>query len=39
MATTSRSWFYTTPDARPYMIEERVNHSLWKNLLQGLYMI
>ncbi|MBN8590990.1 MAG: hypothetical protein J0M33_04500 [Anaerolineae bacterium] len=38
MATTSRSWFYTTPDARPYMIEERVNHSLWKNRLQGLYM-
>jgi hypothetical protein len=38
MATTSRSWFYTTPEARPYMIEERVNHTLWKNRLQGLYM-
>ncbi len=39
MATDSRTWFYTTPEARPYFIEERVNHTLWKNRLQGLSMI
>lgn len=38
MATDSRSWFYTTPDARPYFIEERVNHTLWKNRLANIYM-
>ena len=39
MATDSRSWFYTTPEPRPYYIEERVNHTLWKNRLQTLFMI
>lgn len=38
MATSSRTWFYTTPEPRPYYIEERVNHTLWKNCLQGLTM-
>jgi hypothetical protein len=38
MATDSRTWFYTTPAPRPYFIEERVNHTLWKNRLQGLSM-
>ena len=38
MATDSRTWFYTTPEPRPYYIEERVNHTLWKNRLQTLYM-
>ncbi len=38
MATSSRTWFYTTPEERPYLIEERVNHTLWKNRLQGVYM-
>lgn len=38
MATSSRTWFYTTPEPRPYYIEERVNHTLWKNRLQGLFM-
>ena len=38
MATDSRTWFYTTPEPRPYLIEERVNHTLWKNRLQGLSM-
>ncbi len=38
MATDSRSWFYTTPEPRPYYIEERVNHTLWKNRLQTLFM-
>ena len=38
MATDSRTWFYTTPEPRPYLIEERINHTLWKNRLQGLSM-
>ncbi|RMG82118.1 MAG: hypothetical protein D6712_15175 [Chloroflexi bacterium] len=38
MATTSRTWFYSTPEPRPYYIEERINHSLWNNRLQGIYM-
>lgn len=38
MATDSRTWFYTTPEPRPYYIEERVNTTLWKNRLQTLYM-
>ncbi len=38
MATTSRTWFYSTPEPRPYYLEERVNHTLWQNRVQGLYM-
>ncbi len=38
MATDSRTWFYTTPEPRPYYIEERVNHTLWKNRLQNIFM-
>src|SRR5690606_9054116 len=39
MATDSRTWFYTTPEPRPYYIEERVNHTLWKNLEQTLSIV
>lgn len=39
MATDSRTWFYTTPQPRPYFIEERVNHTLWKNRLANIHMI
>lgn len=38
MATDSRRWFYSTPEPRPYFIEERINHTLWKNRLQSVYM-
>lgn len=38
MATTARKWFYSTPEARPYYIEERVNHTLWNNRLQGVWL-
>jgi hypothetical protein len=38
MTTDSRTWFYTTPEPRPYYIEERVNQTLWKNRLQSIYM-
>ncbi len=39
MATDSRTWFYTTPTARPYFIEERVNHTLWKHRLADIHMV
>ncbi len=38
MVTDARTWFYSTPEPRPFYIEERVNHTLWKNRLQGLHM-
>lgn len=38
MATDSRTWFFSTPEPRPYYIEERVNHTLWKHRLQGIFM-
>jgi hypothetical protein len=38
MATSSRTWFYAKPEPRPFYIEERVNHTLWKNRVQGLFM-
>lgn len=38
MSTSSRTWFYSKPEPRPYYIEERVNHTLWRNRVQGLYM-
>ncbi len=38
MATDARSWFYSTPTARPFFIEERVNHTLWNNRLANIYM-
>ena len=38
MANTARQWFYTTPEPRPYYIEERVNHTLWNNRLQNVFM-
>jgi hypothetical protein len=38
MATSARTWFYTTPQPRPYYIEERVNHTLWKNRLTNIHM-
>jgi hypothetical protein len=38
MSTSSRTWFYSRPEPRPYYIEERVNHTLWKNRVQGIYM-
>jgi hypothetical protein len=38
MSTSSRTWFYTKPEPRPYYIEERINHTLWRNRVQGLFM-
>ncbi|RMF78100.1 MAG: hypothetical protein D6737_15835 [Chloroflexi bacterium] len=38
MTTDARTWFYTTPEARPYYIEERVNQTLWKHRLVNIFM-
>ena len=38
MSTNARKWFYSRPEPRPYYIEERVNHTLWRNRVQDLYM-
>lgn len=38
MVTDARTWFYSTPEPRPFYIEERVNHTLWKNRLQNIFM-
>lgn len=38
MSTSSRTWFYSKPEPRPYYIEERINHTLWRNRVQGISM-
>lgn len=38
MTTSSKTWFYSHPEPRPYYIEERVNQTLWKHRVQGLWM-
>lgn len=38
MATDARSWFYSTPTPRPFFIEERVNHTLWKHRMANVHM-
>lgn len=38
MATTSRTWFYTEPEHRPYFISQRVNQSLWAMRFVSVYM-
>lgn len=29
MATNARTWFYETPENSPYLLQERVNSTLW----------
>lgn len=38
MSTDSRTWFYTTPEPRAFLIEERVNHTLWRNRLANIWL-
>lgn len=35
MTTNASTWFYTEPEHRAYLIEERVNQSLWANRING----
>jgi len=39
MATNARTWFYNTPEAQPYLLQERVNGTLWMARLWGLYFV
>jgi hypothetical protein len=36
MATNASTWFYAEPEHRPYLIEERVNHTFWSNRITAL---
>jgi hypothetical protein len=38
MAANSRTWFYTEPEHRPYLIEERVNSNLWASRFGSIYL-
>lgn len=33
MASTARTWFYHPPENNPYLLQERVNGTLWINRL------
>ncbi|GAB4450823.1 MAG: hypothetical protein Kow00120_21160 [Anaerolineae bacterium] len=37
MSTNATTWFYTEPERDPYLIEERVNHTLWDARMPFLY--
>lgn len=38
MATNASTWFYADPEHRPYLIEERVNHTFWGNRITEIYL-
>jgi hypothetical protein len=38
MTASSRTWFYTEPEHRPYFIEERVNQNLWATRFGSIYL-
>jgi len=38
MTTSSRTWFYSEPEHRPYYIEERVNGNLWATRFGSIYL-
>lgn len=38
MATNASTWFYSEPEHRAYLIEERVNHTFWTNRIAGIYL-
>ncbi len=38
MTTSSRTWFYSEPEHRPYYIEERVNQNLWATRFGSIYL-
>lgn len=37
MSTNASTWFYREPERDPYLIEERVNHTLWDARMPFLY--
>lgn len=38
MATNASTWFYNEPEHNAYLLEERVNHTLWSNRLSAVYL-
>ncbi|MBN1678684.1 MAG: hypothetical protein JW966_00235 [Anaerolineae bacterium] len=38
MATNASTWFYSEPEHRAFLLEERVNHTFWSNRIGGLYL-
>ena len=38
MATNASTWFYSEPERKRYLIEERVNHTFWNNRLMALHL-
>lgn len=38
MATNASTWFYSEPEHKPYLIEERVNHTFWSNRITSLHL-
>lgn len=39
MATNARTWFYQTPEKNPYLLQERVNGTLWMARLWDVYFV
>lgn len=37
MASTARRWFYELPENNPYLLQERVNGTLWMHRLGNVY--
>jgi hypothetical protein len=37
MASNAGTWFYSTPDNKPFMLQERVNSNLWMARLFDTY--
>ncbi len=38
MATNASTWFYSEPEHKAYLIEERVNHTFWSNRIMALHL-
>ncbi|MBN1203268.1 MAG: hypothetical protein JXJ20_15580 [Anaerolineae bacterium] len=38
MATNASTWFYAEPEHQAYLIEERVNHTLWSHRISAIYL-
>lgn len=39
MATNARTWFYETPEKNAYLLQERVNGTLWMARLSDVYFV
>jgi len=39
MATNARTWFYNAPENKPYLLQERVNSTLWMARLNNVYFV